>query len=187
MKELRWLLHFDDDPSVSDNKPSLLIFQLRKSRFSFVARRETRSLAVHEWNSRKSWFTIWIFISYEDWWKTHSCFSIFLRSFLKGFWCGPYEQFSLGCKEKSQISDWDFYYHPIFIKLNEGFWKYLRRSIFSSLGKKSFRFCLRDKNWAMIVKLSDWEKRHWECWILSYISRRRNHTMNASIQSMTCF
>ena len=99
----------------------------------------TRSLAVHEWNSSKSWITIWIFNSHEDWWKTHSCFSIFMRLFLLDFLCRPFQQFPHDCKEKSHISDWDFFCYPILIKLNEGFWKYLSGSIFSSLGKKKFQ------------------------------------------------
>ena len=116
---------------------TLLIFQLRKSRFSFVARHETRSLAVHEWNSSKSWISIWIFNSHEDWWKTHSCFSIFMRLFLLDFLCRPFEQFPHGCKEKSHISDWDFHYNPIYIKLNGCFRKYLDRiHIWSVMEKK---------------------------------------------------
>ena len=87
---------------------TLLIFQLRKSRFLFVSRRETRILFVLLWKWWKSQCIIWESLSYGGLKNTLMDYAGFMGINNWYIQCGSSQQFSLDSTKKPQMSNRDF-------------------------------------------------------------------------------
>ena len=92
----------------SANPSTLLIFQLRKSRFLFVSRQETRILFVLLWKWWKSQCIIWESLSYGGLKNTLMNYAGFMGINNWYIQCRSSQQFSFDSTKKPQMCTRDF-------------------------------------------------------------------------------